>query len=90
MGTEYPITNATFFSLKDGIYEKISVCDGIAITEIYIEDELSHRPDLIPMPQTFSFTGEFEFCASLMALIRLFGFRYGVKEWFRMKFRKKE
>ena len=86
MNTDYPIKNATFFSLKDGTYEKICVCDEIQT--VHVEYGRSDRPDLVGISQTFSLTGEFEFRPSLMNLIRLFGFFNGIKTWFRMKFRK--
>lgn len=86
MGTDCDVKNATFFSLKDGTYEKICVCDDIQ--KVHVEYGRSDRLDLVGISQTFSFTGEFEFRPSLTNLIRLFGFFDGIKTWFRMKFRK--
>ena len=65
MNTDNTVKSATFYILKDGEYEKI--CDGIQ--EINIEDELSHRPDLVPYPQSFEFSCEVEFRASLFTFI---------------------
>lgn len=87
MNENYTVKNATFFVLNDGIYEKECVFNGIQ--EIHVEDELSHRPDLICKPQSFAFTGECEFRASLRFLIRLLGFYHGIKMWFEMEFKRK-
>lgn len=85
MDEDYEVNNGTFFVLEDGEYKKISG----DIRGIHIEDELSHRPDLISTPQSFEFSGEFDFRSSLVNYIRLFGLRYGIKIWLQAKFRKK-
>lgn len=86
MGEDYTAKNVTFFALKDGEYEKIGDFDGIQ--EIHVEEELSHNPNHINMSDTYEFAMEFKFRASLMMLIRLFGFYHGIKTWFQMKFYK--
>lgn len=78
--------NASLFAFKDGKYEEIAFIEN---PDIQIEDELSHRPDLISAHQSFKFSGEIEFQSSLLNYVRLFGFRYGVKVWLQTKFRKK-
>ena len=84
MGEDYTAKNVTFFVSKDGEYKKICVCDEVQ--EIHVEEELPHSFDLINMSDTYEFIGECKFCASLIMLIRLFGFYHGIKTWFQMKF----
>ena len=86
MGEDNKPKKVMLFNIEDGKYEEVDFTGDI---DIYIEDELSHRLDLIPAPQSFEFSGEFDFRSSLVNYIRLFGLRYGIKIWLQAKFRKK-
>lgn len=90
MPEKHSVKNGTLYVLKDDKYEEVIHCKISDVqSKICVEDELSHRPDLIPAPQSFEFSGEFDFRSSLVNYIRLFGFRYGINVWLQAKFRKK-
>lgn len=90
MGEEHNVKNGTLYVLNDGKYEEVIPFEITDVqSDIYIEDELSHRPDLVEYPRTFEFSGEVEFRASLMAWIRMLGFFEGIKVWLWTKFGRK-
>lgn len=91
MWEEHNAKNGMLYVLNDGKYEEVIPFKITDVqSDIHIEDELSHRPDLVEYPQTFEFSGEVEFRASLMAWIRMLGFFEGIKVWLWTRFRRKK